>query len=61
MGLYNHPKEIDIPIHNQQLTKKWAINRTFQIHNWLFKLCPILEQVCLVIERILQKHLEHHN
>ena len=54
MGLRNRPKEIDTAIHNQPLTKKWAINRMIHIHNWLFKLCPILEQVCLVNERILQ-------
>ena len=59
--LYNRPKEIDAAIYNQWLTKRWAINITIQIHNWLFKLCPILEQVRLVNERILQKHLKHRS
>jgi hypothetical protein len=60
-GLCNHPKEFVTAIHNQWMTKKWAINRTIQIHSWLFKPCPISEQVRLVNERILQKHLEHRS
>ena len=53
MGLCNYPKEIVVAIYNQWLTKGWAINRTIQIHNWLFKPCSISKQVCLVYERIL--------
>jgi hypothetical protein len=60
-GLHNHPKEIVAAIRNQWLTKRWAINRMIQIQSWLFKLCPISEQVRLVNERILQKHLEHRS
>jgi hypothetical protein len=60
-GLRNRPKKIVAAIHNQQMTKRWAINRTIQIHNRLFKSCPISEQVRLVNERILQKHLEHRS
>jgi hypothetical protein len=60
-GLRNRPKEIIAAIHNQRLTKRWAINITIQIHSWLFKPCPISEQVHLVNERILQKHLKHRS
>jgi hypothetical protein len=61
MELRNRPKGIVAAIHNQQLTKSWAIIRTIQIHSWLFKPSPISEQVCLVNERIPQKHLKHHS
>jgi hypothetical protein len=61
MGLRNHPEGIVAAIHKQRLTKRWAIIRTIQIHSWLFKPSPILEQVRLVNERIPQKHLEHRN
>jgi hypothetical protein len=44
-GLRNRPKEIVAAIHNQRMTKRWAINRTIQIHSWLFKPCSISEQV----------------
>jgi hypothetical protein len=60
-GLRNHSKEIVVALRNQRLTKRWAINRTIQIQSWLFKPCPISEQVRLVNERIIQKHLEHHS
>jgi hypothetical protein len=60
-GLHNRLKEIVTTIHNQQMTKRWAVNITIQIHSWLFKPCPISEQVHLVNERILQKHLEHRS
>jgi hypothetical protein len=59
--LRNRPKEIVAAIHKQWLTKRWAINRMIQIHNWLFKPCPISEQVRVVNERILQKHLKHRS
>jgi hypothetical protein len=60
-GLRNRPKGIVAAIHNQQLTKRWAIIRTIQIHSWLFKPSPISEHARLVNERIPQKHLEHRN
>jgi hypothetical protein len=61
-GHRNRPKGIvAVNIHNQRLTKRWAIIRTIQIHSWLFKPSPILEQVRLVNERIPQKHLEHRS
>jgi hypothetical protein len=60
-GLRNRPKEIVAAIHNQWLTKRWAIKRTIQIQSWLFKPSPISEQICLVNERIPQKHLKHHS
>ena len=60
-GLHNCPKQTNAAIYNQRLTKRWAINRTIQIHNWLFEPCPMLEQVCLVNGRILHKHLEHRS
>jgi hypothetical protein len=60
-GLRNRPKGIVAAIHNQRLTKRWAIIRTIQIHSWLFKPSPISEQVRLVNERIPQKHLEHRS
>jgi hypothetical protein len=59
--LRNRPKGIVAAIHNQQLTKKWAIIRTIQIHNWLFKPSSISEHARLVNERIPQKHLEHRS
>jgi hypothetical protein len=61
MGLRNRPKGIIVAIHNQWLTKRWAIIRTIQIHSCLFKSSPISEQVRLVNERIPQKHLEHRS
>jgi hypothetical protein len=51
-GHRNRPKGIVAAIHNQRLTKRWAIIRTIHIYSWLFKPSPILEQVCLVNERI---------